>query len=53
MRTPVLLVTISLAAAIVLATLAIATTTRGDNAAFESSAGPLTVGTVAGGPVHP
>jgi len=53
MRTPVLLVTTSLAIAIVLATLAIATGTRGENAAFESSAGPLTVETVAGGLVHP
>ncbi|MEW6641677.1 MAG: PQQ-dependent sugar dehydrogenase [Pseudomonadota bacterium] len=53
MKTPVLLVTTSLAAAIVLATLAIATSTRGENAPLESSAGPLAVETVAGGLVHP
>ncbi len=54
MRTPVLLVTTSLAAAITLsASLLIATSTRGDNTSFASSTGQLEVETVAGGLVHP
>jgi glucose/arabinose dehydrogenase len=54
MKTPVFLVTGSLAAAIVLtATLLIATGTRGEKPSFDSSAGQLEVDTVAGGLVHP
>lgn len=53
MKTPVLLVTTSLTIATVLTTLAIATSTRGDNSSFDSSAGRLSVETVAGGLVHP
>ena len=54
MRTPTVVVTASLTAAIVvLATLVIATGTRGQSASFQSSAGQLEVETVAGGLVHP
>ena len=54
MRTPTVVVTASLTAAIVvLATLVIATGTRGQSASFQSSAGQLDVETVAGGLVHP
>jgi glucose/arabinose dehydrogenase len=54
MKTPTVVVTVSLTAAIVvLATLVIATGTRGQSASFQSSAGQLEVETVAGGLVHP
>jgi aldose sugar dehydrogenase len=54
MKTPVLLVTASLTAAIVLTTtLVIATGTRGGNPSFESSAGQLEVDTIADGLVNP
>ena len=54
MKTPTVVVTASLSAAIVvLATLVIATGTRGQSASFQSSAGQLDVETVAGGLVHP
>ena len=53
-RSSLLWVTASLTAAIVLvASLVIATTTRGDNASFASSAGQLKVQTVASGLVNP
>jgi glucose/arabinose dehydrogenase len=54
MKTPVVWVTASLVAAIVLtATLLIATGVRGDNSSFASSAGRLEVQTVATGLVNP
>jgi glucose/arabinose dehydrogenase len=54
MRTPVFIVSVTLAAAITLsATLLITSTTRGANSSFDSSAGPLEVQTVASGLVHP
>ena len=54
MKTPTVVVTASLTAAIVvLATLVIATGTRGQSVSFQSSAGQLDVETVAGGLVHP
>jgi glucose/arabinose dehydrogenase len=54
MKTPVVWVTASLAAAIVLmASFLIATGTRGENASFASSAGPLEVQTIATGLVNP
>jgi glucose/arabinose dehydrogenase len=54
MKAPILWVTASLSAAIVLTTsLVIATSTRGDNASFASSAGQLEVQTLASGLVHP
>lgn len=54
MKTPTVVVTASLTAAIVvLATLVIATSTRGQSISFQSSAGELNVETVAGGLVHP
>ena len=54
MKTPVVWVTATLTAAIVLtATLLIATGTRGENASFASSAGQLDVQTVATGLVNP
>lgn len=54
MKTPVVLVTASLTAAIVLTTtLLIATGTRGENPSFASSAGQLEVETIASGLVHP
>jgi glucose/arabinose dehydrogenase len=54
MKTPVVPVTASLTAAILLtASLLIATSTRGDNSSFASSAGSLDVQTVASGLVHP
>jgi len=54
MKTPVVWVTAALTAGIVLtATLLIATGTRGENASFASSAGPLEVRTIATGLVNP
>jgi glucose/arabinose dehydrogenase len=54
MKTPVVWVTATLTAAIVLtATLLIATGTRGENASFASSAGRLEVQTIATGLVNP
>jgi glucose/arabinose dehydrogenase len=54
MKTPILWVTASLTAAILLTTsFVIATSTRGDNTSFASSAGQLEVQTVASGLVHP
>jgi len=54
MKTPIGLVTVALAAATLLAGLfLIATSTRGQNSSFESSAGQLEVQTVATGLVHP
>jgi glucose/arabinose dehydrogenase len=54
MKKPVVWVTVSLVAAIVLtATLLIATGTRGENSSFASSAGQLDVQTVATGLVNP
>ena len=54
MKTPVFWVTASLTAAIaVTASFLIATQTRGENASFASSAGPLDVQTVASGLVNP
>ena len=54
MKTPTLVVTASLTAAIVLlASLVIATGTRGQSASFASSAGQLDVETIAGGLNHP
>lgn len=54
MKTPVVWVTASLLAAIVLtASFLIATGTRGENASFASSAGQLEVQTIATGLVHP
>ena len=54
MKAPILWVTASLSAAIVLTTsFVIATSTRGDNASFASSAGQLEVQTLASGLVHP
>src|ERR1700704_3474376 len=54
MKTPVGLVTAALTAAILLAaSFLIATSTRGDNSSFASSAGQLEVQTVASGLVHP
>jgi glucose/arabinose dehydrogenase len=54
MKTPVVWVTASLTAAIVVtATLLIATASRGDNASLASSAGPLEVQTFASGLSHP
>jgi glucose/arabinose dehydrogenase len=54
MKSPVVWVTVSLAAAIVVtATFLIATGTRGENSSFASSAGQLQVQTVAGGLVNP
>ncbi|MDB5504248.1 MAG: glucose sorbosone dehydrogenase [Tardiphaga sp.] len=54
MKSPVVWVTASLTAAIVVtATFLIATSSRGDNTAFDSSAGQLEVQTVAGGLVNP
>jgi glucose/arabinose dehydrogenase len=54
MKTPILWVTTSLTAAILLTTsFVIATSTRGDNTSFASSAGQLEVQTVASGLVHP
>lgn len=54
MKTPTVVVTASLTAAIVvLATLVIATGTRGQSVSFQSSAGQLDVETVAGGLMHP
>ncbi|MEA2890380.1 MAG: aldose sugar dehydrogenase [Bradyrhizobium sp.] len=54
MKTPVVWVTASLVAAIVLmASFLIATGTRGENASFASSAGPLEVQTIATGLVNP
>jgi glucose/arabinose dehydrogenase len=53
-KTPVGLVTVALAAAILLAaTFLIATKTRGEDTTFASSAGQLEVQTVASGLVHP
>src|SRR5712671_3650808 len=53
-KTPVGLVTVALAAAILLAaTFLIATKTRGEDTTFASSAGQLEVQMVAGGLVHP
>lgn len=54
MKSPLLIVTTTLAAAITLtASFLIVTTTRGASTAFDSSAGPLEVETVAGGLAHP
>src|ERR1700709_1137144 len=53
MKTPVILVSASLTAAIVLSALLIATGTRGESTPVPSSAGPLEVQTVATGLVHP
>jgi aldose sugar dehydrogenase len=54
MKTPVVLVTATLTAAIlVAASLLIATGTRGEETSFASSAGPLEVQTVASGLVYP
>jgi glucose/arabinose dehydrogenase len=54
MKSPVVWVTASLTAAIVVtATFLIATSSRGDNSAFDSSAGKLEVQTVASGLVNP
>lgn len=54
MKTPVGLVTVALSAATLLAgTFLIATSTRGQNTSFESSAGQLDVQTFASGLVHP
>ncbi|MEZ5822646.1 MAG: PQQ-dependent sugar dehydrogenase [Xanthobacteraceae bacterium] len=54
MKTPVGLVTSALSVATLLAgTLLLATSTRGQNSSFESSAGQLDVQTFAGGLVHP
>lgn len=54
MKTPTVVVTASLTAAIVvLATLVVVTSTRGQSISFQSSAGELNVETVAGGLVHP
>jgi glucose/arabinose dehydrogenase len=54
MKTPLLIVTATLAAAITLtASLVIVTTTRGANTSFASSAGPLEVETIAGGLATP
>src|SRR4051812_31270109 len=54
MKTPVVWVTATLAAAIVLtATLLIATGTRGEDSLSGSSAGPIEVQTIASGLVHP
>jgi glucose/arabinose dehydrogenase len=54
MKTPLVIVTATLSAAIaVTASLLIVTATRGANATFESSAGPLEVETAASGLVHP
>jgi glucose/arabinose dehydrogenase len=54
MKTPIGLVTVALSAATLLAGLfLIATSTRGQNSSFESSAGQLEVQTVATGLVHP
>lgn len=54
MKSPVIWVTASLTAAIaVTATFLIATSTRGDNSSFASSAGQLEVQTMASGLVHP
>src|SRR3978361_145541 len=54
MKTPIVLVAASLTAAIVLsASLLIATSSRGENTSFASSAGPLEVQTVATGLVNP
>ena len=54
MKTPVVWVTVSLVAAILLtATLLIATGVRGENSSFASSAGQLEVQTVATGLVNP
>ena len=54
MKTPLVIVTATLAAAITLTTsLLIVTTTRGASTSFESSAGPLEVETVASGLVTP
>ena len=54
MKRPVVWVTVTLTAAIVVtATLLIATTTRGENTSFGSSAGRLEVQTIASGLAHP
>ena len=54
MRAPVVLVTATLTAAILLAaSLLIATGTRGEDTSFASSAGPLEVQTIASGLAHP
>lgn len=54
MKTPLVLVTATLAAAITLtASLVIVTTTRGASTSFDSSAGPLEIETVAGGLATP
>ena len=54
MKTPILWVTVSLTAAILLTTsFVIATSTRGDSTSFASSAGQLEVQTVASGLVNP
>src|SRR5882757_9496221 len=54
MKTPLVLVTTSLTAAILLTALfLIATGTRGENLSFASSAGPLEVQTIASGLVNP
>ena len=54
MRTPVLLVSGTLSVGIaLLSSLVLVSTTRGQNATFESSAGPLDVQTVASGLVNP
>ncbi|MGM4919727.1 PQQ-dependent sugar dehydrogenase [Tardiphaga sp. 813_E8_N1_3] len=54
MKRPVIWVTVTLTAAIVVtASLLIATTTRGENTSFGSSAGRLEVQTVASGLAHP
>jgi aldose sugar dehydrogenase len=54
MKTPLVIVTATLAAAITLtASLLIVTTTRGASTSFDSSAGPLEIETVAGGLATP
>jgi glucose/arabinose dehydrogenase len=54
MKSPLLIVTTTLAAAITLtASFLIVTTTRGASTSFDSSAGPLEIETVAGGLAHP
>jgi glucose/arabinose dehydrogenase len=54
MKTPLVIVTATLAAAITLtASLVIVTTTRGASTSFDSSAGPLEIETVAGGLATP
>ena len=54
MKTPLIIVTATLAAAITLtASLLIVTTTRGASTSFDSSAGPLEIETVAGGLANP